>query len=86
MKKWDDCSSAQPSTSKSARKKHQTNTLSSPREILNVVHAQQAGCAIITLTPELLVKMKNFGKSLKLYSLETVRMLTGDAIAAGFSL
>ncbi len=58
----------------------------SPREILNVVHAQQAGCAIITLTPELLVKMKNFGKSLKLYSLETVRMLTGDAIAAGFSL
>lgn len=58
----------------------------SPREILNVVHASQAGCAIITLTPDLLKKTANFGKSLKTYSLETVRMLTGDAVASGFKL
>lgn len=58
----------------------------SPREILNVVHASQAGCAIITLTPDLLKKLGNFGKSLKAYSLETVRMLTGDAVASGFKL
>ena len=58
----------------------------SPREILNVVHAGQAGCAIITVTPDLLKKLSNFGKSLKQYSLETVRMLTGDAVASGFTL
>src|SRR5437660_5418309 len=34
MKKWLDCSSAHPSTSKRARKKHQTNMRSSPLEIL----------------------------------------------------
>jgi transaldolase len=58
----------------------------SPREILNVVHAGQAGCAIITLTPDLLKKLSNFGKPLKQNSLETVRMLTGDAVASGFTL
>jgi transaldolase len=58
----------------------------SPREILNVVHAAQAGCAIITVTPDLLKKLSNFGKSLTQYSLETVRMLTGDAVASGFTL
>lgn len=58
----------------------------SPREILNVVHAGQAGCAIITMTPDLLKKLSNFGKDLRLYSLETVRMLTGDAVASGFRL
>ncbi len=58
----------------------------SPREILNVVHAAQAGCSIITLTPDLLAKLKNFGKDLHTYSLETVRMLTGDALASGFTL
>jgi transaldolase len=58
----------------------------SPREILNVVHAGQAGCDIITVTPDLLKKLANFGKPLKQYSLETVRMLTGDAVASGFTL
>ncbi len=58
----------------------------SPREILNVRHAEQANCHIITVTPDLLKKLANFGKSLKQYSLETVRMLTGDAIASGFTL
>jgi transaldolase len=66
--------------------KHIEVLWASPREILNVVHAQQAGCDIITLTPDLLAKMKNFGKNLHTYSLETVRMLTGDALAAGYSL
>ena len=58
----------------------------SPREILNVRHAEQANCHIITVTPELLKKLATFGKSLEQYSLETVRMLTGDAIASGFTL
>jgi transaldolase len=58
----------------------------SPREVLNAVHASQAGCAIITMTPDLLKKLSNFGKNLTTYSLETVQMLTGDAVASGFKL
>jgi transaldolase len=58
----------------------------SPREILNVRHAEQANCHIITVTPELLKKLSTFGKPLKQYSLETVRMLTGDALASRFTL
>jgi transaldolase len=58
----------------------------SPREVLNVVHAEQAGCHVITLTPELIAKLAHFGRDLGEYSLETVRMLTGDALAAGYRL
>jgi transaldolase len=58
----------------------------SPREILNVVQASEIGCHIITVTHELLKKLDCLGKSLEQYSLETVRMFHGDALAAGFTL
>jgi transaldolase len=58
----------------------------SPREILNVVQADQVGCHIITITNDLLKKLGCLGKSLEQYSLETVRMFHGDALAAGFTL
>lgn len=58
----------------------------SPREILNVVQADQVGCHIITLTHDLLRKLDCLGKSLEQYSLETVRMFHSDALAAGFAL
>lgn len=58
----------------------------SPREILNVVQADQIGCHIITLTHELLVKLDSIGKDLDQFSLETVQMFRSDAIAAGFTL
>jgi transaldolase len=58
----------------------------SPREILNLVQADQVGCHIITVTHELLKKLDCLGKSLEQYSLETVRMFHGDATAAGFKL
>lgn len=58
----------------------------SPREVLNVVHAEQAGCHVITLPPELLAKIEHFGRDLGEYSLETVRMLMGDALASGYQL
>jgi transaldolase len=58
----------------------------SPREILNVVQADQVGCHIITVTHDLLAKLDCLGKSLEQYSLETVRMFRGDAVAAGFTL
>jgi transaldolase len=58
----------------------------SPREILNVVQADQIGCHIITLTNDLLVKLDSLGKDLEQFSLETVQMFRRDAIAAGFTL
>jgi transaldolase len=58
----------------------------SPREILNVVQADQVGCHIITMTHDLLKKLDLLGKDLMQYSLETVQMFHRDAVAAGFSL
>jgi transaldolase len=58
----------------------------SPREILNLVQADQVGCHIITITHDLLKKLDCLGKSLEQYSLETVCMFHDDAVAAGFTL
>jgi transaldolase len=58
----------------------------SPREVLNLVQADEVGCHIITMTHELLPKVKSLGKDLEQFSLETVRMFHRDAVAAGFSL
>jgi transaldolase len=58
----------------------------SPREILNVVQADQIGCHIITVTHDLLKKLGSLGKDLDQFSLETVQMFHADAVTAGFSL
>lgn len=58
----------------------------SPREILNLVQANDVACHIITITHDLLKKLDGLGKSLEQYSLETVRMFHNDALAAGFEL
>jgi transaldolase len=58
----------------------------SPREILNVVQADQVGCQIITITGDLLNKLNSLGKDLDQFSLETVQMFHRDAQAAGFQL
>ena len=58
----------------------------SPREILNVIHADAVGCHIITVTHDLLKKLSLFGKNLDEFSLETVKMFRSDAIKAGFQL
>ena len=58
----------------------------SPREVLNVVQADQVGCHIITMTNDLLKKLDLVGKDLMQYSLETVQMFRRDAVTAGFSL
>jgi transaldolase len=58
----------------------------SSREVLNVVQAEQCGCKIITVTPDLLQKMRLFDRQLALVSLDTVRMFKGDADAAGYTL
>ena len=58
----------------------------SPREVLNVVQADAAGCHIITLTTDLLNKLSLLDKSLEAFSLETVTMFRDDAVKAGLSL
>jgi transaldolase len=58
----------------------------SPREILNVVQADQIGCHVITVTHDLLGKLKLLGRDLNAFSLDTVRMFHDDARAAGYTL
>lgn len=58
----------------------------SPREPLNILQAERLGCHIITVTPELLAKAKNFGKSLEDFSLDTVKMFYADATKSGFKI
>ena len=58
----------------------------SPRELLNVFHAEAVGCDIITVTNDVLAKLENVGKDLAQFSLETVRMFHDDAAKAGFKL
>jgi transaldolase len=58
----------------------------SPREILNVIQADEVGCHIITITHDLMAKLESLGKDLDQFSLETVQMFHRDAVAAGFKL
>ena len=58
----------------------------SPREVLNVVQADRAGCDIITAPPDLLRKLVLLGRDLGEFSLATVRMFRDDALAAGYEL
>ena len=58
----------------------------SPREALNIIQADSIGCHIITVTPDLLAKSKNFGKDLEEFSLDTVKMFYNDANKSGFKI
>ena len=58
----------------------------SPRELLNIFHADGIGCHIITVTHDILKKLSMVGKPLDEYSLETVKMFYDDASAAKFSV
>jgi transaldolase len=58
----------------------------SPRELLNIYHAESIGCHVITVTSDILKKLSLVDKDLAAYSLETVRMFREDAVAAGFRL
>ena len=56
----------------------------SAREVLNVSQAEECGCDIITLSPEMIGKLDLHGKNLTEYSLETVRQFYVDG--AGLKL
>jgi transaldolase len=58
----------------------------SPREILNVVQADEVGCHIITVTHDLLAKLPTLGKDLERFSLDTVEMFFRDAVASELKL
>lgn len=58
----------------------------STREVYNYVEAEAAGADIITMTPDLIKKMSNFGKDLNQYSLETVKMFFDDATRSGYTI
>ena len=58
----------------------------SPRELLNIVQANEIGCHIITATNDILNKLSLLGKDHGDYSLETVEMFYKDASAAGYTI
>jgi transaldolase len=57
----------------------------SPRELLNVFHADLVGCHIITVTNDILKKLPLVGRDLEEFSLDTVKMFYDDARKAGFA-
>ena len=56
----------------------------SPRELLNIFHANSIGCHIITVTNDILKKLSLVGYDLDDYSLDTVKMFHNDAKSAGY--
>jgi transaldolase len=58
----------------------------SPREVLNAYQADDCGCHIITMTDDLIAKLKLRGRPLDDVSLDTVKMFSNDAVQAGFVL
>ena len=58
----------------------------SPREVYNVVQADEIGCHIITCTNDIISKLSTIGTDLNEFSLNTVQGFYEDAQAAGFSI
>ena len=58
----------------------------SPRMIYDLVQANKMNCDIITLPVDLILKKKNFGKKLEIYSLETVKNFYKDSLKSKYKL
>jgi transaldolase len=58
----------------------------SSRELLNIFQADECGCQIITVTPDILKKLRMIGQDLTELSLDTVKMFHNDARALGYSI
>jgi transaldolase len=56
----------------------------SPRELLNIFHADDIGCHVITVTKDILNKLSLIGYPLEKYSLDTVKMFHNDATDSGY--
>ena len=58
----------------------------STREVFNIIQADKLNCDIITVPNNLLGKLKDFGKDLEKFSLETVKAFLKDSKDAGFKI
>ena len=58
----------------------------SVRQSFNIIEAEKMKCHIITIPPEILVKLKNFNKNLNQFSIETVKMFYEDAKKSKYNL
>lgn len=58
----------------------------SPREVLNIIQANDVKADIITCTPDLIKKIDGIGKDLEQYSKETVQMFLDDSTSLGYSV
>jgi transaldolase len=58
----------------------------STRELLNIFHAEEAGCDIVTVPNEFLAKLNLIDKDLSEYSRETVQLFYKDATAAAYQI
>lgn len=58
----------------------------SPRELLNIYHAENSGCHIITIAADIINKLNLIGKDLNQFSLETVNMFYQDAKKSEFKI
>ena len=56
----------------------------SPRELLNIFHAIQSKCHIITIAKDIINKISSIDKNLDQFSLETVKMFYNDARSANY--
>jgi transaldolase len=65
---------------------HQELIWASPRELLNVFHADSIGCHVITVTNDILKKLALVQYDLTEYSLDTVKMFRNDAVKSGFNI
>ena len=66
--------------------KNQELIWASPRELLNIFHADDVGCHVITVTHDILKKLPLIGKDLDEYSLDTVKMFYQDAQKVGYHI
>ncbi len=58
----------------------------SPRQLLDIYNADEAGCEIITVTHDILKKLDKIGYDHHEYSLDTVKMFYEDGQKAGYTL
>ena len=58
----------------------------SPRELINIIQADEIGCHIITATNDILNKLPLLGYDLEEFSLDTVKMFLKDSKSAGYEI
>ena len=58
----------------------------SPRELLNIIQADRIGCHIITVTKDIVNKLKLINYDLNEHSLDTVKKFYNDAAEANFKI